>query len=100
MFEETLDQATDDGTNFVRLLESKNIVPGIKVDKGVVIIGGTENENATQGLDGLADRCKKYYEKGARFAKWRAVLKIGDGLPSKLAIRENAHTLARYASIC
>lgn len=100
MFEETLDQATQDGTNFVKLLESKGIVPGIKVDKGVVVIGGTNGENATQGLDGLADRCKTYYNKGARFAKWRAVLKIGDGLPSKLAIKENAHTLARYASIC
>jgi len=100
MFEETLDQATKDGHNFVKLLESKGIVPGIKVDKGLVILHGTEGENATTGLDGLADRCKKYYEKGARFAKWRAVLKIGDGLPTKLAIRENAHTLARYASIC
>jgi len=84
----------------VKLLESKGIVPGIKVDKGVVVIGHTNGENATTGLDGLADRCKKYYEKGCRFAKWRAVLKIGDGLPSKLSIKENAHTLARYASIC
>lgn len=81
-------------------MESKGIVPGIKVDKGLVVIGNTKGENATQGLDGLADRCKKYYEKGCRFAKWRAVLKIGDGVPSKLAIRENAHTLARYGSIC
>ena len=100
MFEETLDQAGKDGTNFVKLLAGKGIVPGIKVDKGLVVIGGTNNENATQGLDGLADRCKKYYEKGCRFAKWRAVLKIGDGLPSALAVRETAHTLARYASIC
>jgi len=75
-------------------------LPGIKVDKGLVVIGHTNEENATQGLDGLADRCKKYYEKGCRFAKWRAVLKIGDGRPTKLAIRENAHSLARYASIC
>ena len=100
MFEETLDQATTDGTNFVKLLQSKGIIPGIKVDKGIVVIGGTNDESATQGLDGLADRCKKYYEKGARFAKWRAVLKIGDGRPSQLAIQDNAHTLARYASIC
>jgi len=84
----------------VKLLESKGIVPGIKVDKGVTVIQHTCGENATQGLDGLADRCKKYYEKGCRFVKWRAVLKIGSGMPSKLAIRENAHTLARYASIC
>jgi len=100
MFEETLDQATQDGTNFVKLLESKGIIPGIKVDKGAVFIGHTNQEQATTGLDGLADRCKKYYEKGCRFAKWRAILKIGEGRPSKLAIRENAHTLARYASIC
>ena len=84
----------------MKLLESKGIVPGIKVDKGIVLIAGTEGENAVQGLDGLADRCKAYYAKEARFAKWRAVLKIGAGLPSELSICENAHTLARYASIC
>jgi fructose-bisphosphate aldolase class I len=100
MFEETLGQSTQDGTNFVKLLESKNIIPGIKVDKGLVVIGHTNEENATTGLDGLAERCKKYYEKGCRFAKWRAVLKIGDGRPTNLAITENAHTLARYGSIC
>lgn len=100
MYEETLDQATSSGKNFVELLNEKGIVPGIKVDKGLVVIGGTNEENATQGLDGLAERCQKYYQKGCRFAKWRTVLKIGDGRPSKLAIRENAHNLARYASIC
>lgn len=100
MFEETLDQATHDGVNFVKLLESRGIVPGIKVDKGLVVLPGTQEENSTTGLDGLADRCKKYYEKGARFAKWRAVLKIGGGRPTQLAIQENAHTLARYAAIC
>jgi fructose-bisphosphate aldolase class I len=100
MFEETLDQSTADGVNFVKLLESKNIVPGIKVDKGLVVLPGTKEENSTTGLDGLAERCKTYYAKGARFAKWRAVLKIGDGRPTKLAIQENAHTLARYAAIC
>ena len=75
-------------------------MPGIKVDKGLVILPGTKDENATQGLDGLGDRCKQYYEKGCRFAKWRAVLKIGDGRPSELSIKETAHTLARYAAIC
>jgi fructose-bisphosphate aldolase class I len=102
MFEETLDQKTEDGVNFCELLKSKNVVPGIKVDKGLVVIGGTKNENATQGLDGLAGRCKTYYEKGCRFAKWRAVCKINpaDGLPSELAAMETAHSLARYASIC
>ena len=64
------------------------------------MIGGTKNENATTGLDGLAARAKAFYEKGCRFAKWRAVIKIGDGLPSELAIAETAHSLARYGSIC
>jgi len=101
MFEETLDQATaDDKKNFVTLLREKNIYAGIKVDKGIVTIGGTNNESTTTGLDGLADRCKKYYEKGCRFAKWRAVLKIGNGMPSDLSIDANAHGLARYGSIC
>lgn len=75
-------------------------MPGIKVDKGLGLIGNTDGENFTKGLDDLAERCKKFYEKGARFAKWRAVLKIGNGLPSSLSVTENAHTLARYASIC
>lgn len=102
MFEETLDQSSDDGKNFVQLLKEKNVYTGIKVDKGVVVIGETDGENATQGLDGLGDRCKAFYEKGARFAKWRAVLKINPakGQPTPLAIAENAHTLARYAGIC
>lgn len=100
MFEETLDQSTHDGVNFVELLKSRGIITGIKVDKGLVVIPGTQDENATTGLDGLAERCKTYYSKGARFAKWRAVLKIGDGRPSDLSIRETAHTLARYGSIC
>lgn len=100
MFEETLDQKTKDGVNFVELLKSKGIVPGIKVDKGLVVIPNTNEENATQGLDGLAERCKKYYEKGCRFAKWRAVVKIGQGRPSQLSIIETAHSLARYGAIC
>lgn len=100
LFEETLGQATADGTNFVQLLQSKGILPGIKVDKGLVVIPGTNDENATTGLDGLADRVRGYYEKGCRFAKWRAVVKIGNGRPSETAIIETAHTLARYASIC
>lgn len=70
------------------------------MDKGVVKIAGTDNETATQGLDGLGDRCAKYYEKGCRFAKWRATLRIGDVEPTPIACRENAHSLARYASIC
>jgi len=86
MFEETLFQKAEDGTPFVDVLKSKGVVPGIKVDKGLVVLPGTEDENATTGLDGLGDRCKKYYEQGARFAKWRAVVKIGKGKPSHLSI--------------
>lgn len=101
-YEETANQATKDGKNFVELLIEKGIVPGIKVDAGLVIISGTEDETATQGLDKLGDRCAKFYEKGFRFAKWRSALKIdvASGCPSDLAISENAHGLARYASIC
>jgi fructose-bisphosphate aldolase class I len=100
MFEETLFQSAKNGTKFTDMLKAKNVIPGIKVDKGLVFLPGTKEEQSTQGLDGLAERCKKYYEAGARFAKWRAVLKIGDGRPSHLAIQETAHTLARYAVIC
>lgn len=102
MYEETLGQSTADGKPFVDLLKEKGVIPGIKVDAGIVIISGTHDETATQGLDKLGDRCKKFYEKGARFAKWRAVLKIDvkNNCPSECAIAENAHTLARYASIC
>ncbi|CDW83208.1 fructose-bisphosphate aldolase cytoplasmic isozyme-like [Stylonychia lemnae] len=100
LFEETLGQKTTDGVLFPELLQSKGIIPGIKVDKGLVIIPGTNEENATTGLDGLAERCQKYYSQGARFAKWRAVVKIGNGRPSLAAIIETAHTLARYAAIC
>ncbi|EFA78442.1 fructose-bisphosphate aldolase [Heterostelium album PN500] len=102
LFEETLYQNDEQGTPFPAILKKHGIITGIKVDKGTVVIPGTDGETATQGLDGLADRCKKYYEAGARFAKWRAVLKIDvpKALPSQLAITENAHTLARYAAIC
>jgi fructose-bisphosphate aldolase class I len=101
-YEETLGQSTKDGVNFVELLHEKNIIAGIKVDAGIVILGGTEDETATQGLDKLGDRCAAFYKKGCRFAKWRAVLKIDTktGCPSEMAIAENAHGLARYASIC
>lgn len=102
LFEETLYQKTADGTPFTEVLKKNNVIPGIKVDKGVTPIPGTEGETSTQGLDGLLGRCQKYYEAGARFAKWRAVLKIDKelGLPSALAIQENAWGLARYAAIC
>ena len=100
LFHETLYQKADDGTPFVKILQDKGIIPGIKVDKGVVKLLGTDDETTCQGLDGLAERCKEYYQAGARFAKWRCVLKIGNGRPSELAVRENANVLARYASIC
>ena len=100
LFHDTFFEKADDGTPFVKLIQDKGIIPGIKVDKGVVKLLGTNDETTTQGLDGLAERCKEYYDGGARFAKWRCVLKIGDGRPSQLAILENANVLARYASIC
>eukprot|EP01133_Synstelium_polycarpum_P015279 gene15279-18088_t len=102
LFEETLYQKDSNGVPFTEILKKKGIIPGIKVDKGTVVLPETDNETATQGLDGLAERCTKYYEAGARFAKWRAVLKIdvAKNLPSQLAMVENAHVLARYAAIC
>lgn len=99
-FHETLFQTADDGTPFPKLVKDRGIVVGIKVDKGVVPLAGTEGETTTQGLDGLAERCAQYRQAGAEFAKWRCVLKIGEHAPSALAMRDNAEVLARYASIC
>ncbi|KAI5640735.1 hypothetical protein M9H77_00536 [Catharanthus roseus] len=100
LFEETLYQKTADGKPFVDVMKEAGVLPGIKVDKGTVELPGTNGETTTQGLDGLAQRCQEYYKAGARFAKWRAVLKIGPNEPSQLAINENANGLARYAIIC
>ncbi|XP_010252855.1 PREDICTED: fructose-bisphosphate aldolase, cytoplasmic isozyme 1-like [Nelumbo nucifera] len=100
LFEETLYQKTSDGKPFVEVLEENNVIPGIKVDKGTVDIAGTKGETTTQGFDSLGARCQQYYKAGARFAKWRAVLKIGPNEPSELAIQQNAQGLARYAIIC
>ncbi|XP_011481856.1 fructose-bisphosphate aldolase C [Oryzias latipes] len=99
-FHETLYQKTDDGIPFAKLIKDRGIVVGIKVDKGVVPLAGTNGETTTQGLDGLSERCAQYKKDGADFAKWRSVLKISDTTPSELAIMENANVLARYASIC
>jgi fructose-bisphosphate aldolase class I len=99
LYEETLYQSGADGRPFVEVLRSRNVIPGIKVDKGVADIPGTDGETYTMGSDGLAQRCAKYYEAGARFSKWRAVLKIGHGCPSDLSIHENAHHLAAYGAI-
>jgi len=101
MYDETIHQATEDGVPFVDVLKKKGIVTGIKVDKGVKNLRGTDEETYTQGFDDLDVRCQKYYKLGARFAKWRAVLKISDtGCPSELSIEENTRGLARYAAIC
>jgi fructose-bisphosphate aldolase class I len=101
LFEETLNQSGPSGKTMVELLHSQKMIPGIKVDKGLVDIPHTK-ESFTQGLDGLGDRLKDYYAKGARFAKWRCVLKIDqdNGLPSDLSINVTATTLAMYAAIC
>ncbi|XP_057765407.1 fructose-bisphosphate aldolase 5, cytosolic [Salvia miltiorrhiza] len=100
LFEETLYQKTSDGKPFVEVLQENNVIPGIKVDKGTVDLAGTNGETTTQGLDALAARCQQYYKAGARFAKWRSVLKIGPTEPSELSIQQNAQGLARYAIIC
>jgi fructose-bisphosphate aldolase class I len=98
LFEETLYQSCKDGTSFVDALNKQGIVPGIKVDKGLVPLAGSNGESWCQGLDGLAQRTAEYYKAGARFAKWRAVVSIPAG-PSPLALREAAYGLARYAAI-
>ncbi|KAI9115645.1 hypothetical protein K1719_013314 [Acacia pycnantha] len=100
LFEETLYQKTASGKPFVEVLEENGVVPGIKVDKGIVELAGTNGETTTQGFDSLGSRCAQYYKAGARFAKWRAVLKIGPTEPSELSIQQNAQGLARYAIIC
>jgi len=100
LYEETLFQKGPCGKSMVEMLKAENIIPGIKVDMGLTTVGRLE-EPSTKGLDGLQERCKKYYDAGARFAKWRAVLSIEkDVKPSELSIHETAHTLARYASVC
>jgi fructose-bisphosphate aldolase class I len=100
MFHESFYQKTDDGTPFVKVLQEAGIIPGIKVDKGVVPMGGTIGECTTQGLDDLNARCAQYYKDGARFAKWRCVLKISSHTPSHINMVEVTNVLARYASIC
>ncbi|XP_064180693.1 aldolase a, fructose-bisphosphate, b [Anguilla rostrata] len=99
-FHETLYQKSDDGIPFPELIKERDMLVGIKVDKGVVPLAGTNGETTTQGLDGLYERCAQYKKDGADFAKWRCVLKITHTTPSRLAIIENANVLARYASIC
>lgn len=100
LFEETLNQKTQNGQAFPQTLESLGILAGIKVDKGLTPIPNTDNEMVTQGLDGLAERLRDYKSKGASFTKWRAVYTVGKDTPSPLAIKTNAEVLARYAAIC
>lgn len=100
LFHETVYQKADDGTPFIQLLNNLGIIPGIKVDTGVVNLMGTNDETTTQGLDDLGKRCAQYYKDGCRFAKWRCVLKIDEHCPTQLAIMENANVLARYATCC
>jgi len=100
LFDETIRQETRDGTPFIKVLNAAGIIPGIKVDRGAKALAAHPGEKITEGLDGLRDRLKEYAQMGARFAKWRAVIMIGDGLPSHSAIEANAHALARYAALC
>ncbi|MFA6548207.1 MAG: class I fructose-bisphosphate aldolase [Candidatus Magasanikbacteria bacterium] len=100
MFDETIRQATDDGILFPKLLSDKGIIPGIKVDLGVVDLEDSPEEKITVGLDGLEERLKEYYVLGARFAKWRAVIKIGANIPTEKCIKLNMQALAQYAKIC
>ena len=100
LFDETIRQNALDGTPFPKLLESKGVIPGIKVDKGAKPLALAEGETITEGLDGLRGRLEEYYGLGARFAKWRATYSITDELPSENCIWTNAHALARYAALC
>src|SRR5690348_1890286 len=100
LYDETIWQNAKDGTPLVKLIEQAGSIPGIKVDEGTQPLPGCPGELITIGLDKLADRLKKYYKRGARFAKWRAVIDIGPKIPSYTAIHTNAHALARYAALC
>src|SRR5256714_5901392 len=100
LYDETIRQTALDGTPFPKLLASKGIIPGIKVDLGAKPLALSEGETITEGLDGLRDRLTEYYGLGARFAKWRATYSIAAGLPSDYCIWTNAHALARYAALC
>jgi len=99
LFDETLRQAASDGLPFAELIRRRGIIPGIKVDAGTRPLAGFPNEVVTEGLDGLRGRFEEYASVGARFAKWRAVIRIADGLPTATCVESNAHALARYAAL-
>jgi fructose-bisphosphate aldolase class I len=100
LFDETLRQSTRAGVPFTKVMMDNGILPGIKVDTGAKDLAGRPNEKVTEGLDGLRERLAEYYSLGARFCKWRAVITIGGGIPSRACIEANAHALARYAALC
>jgi fructose-bisphosphate aldolase class I len=100
LYDETLRQKTCDGVGFAAYLEKNGVIPGIKVDTGAKPLAQFPGETITEGLDGLRERLIEYHQLGARFAKWRAVIDIGAGIPSAFAIKANAHALARYAALC
>lgn len=100
LFDETIRQATRDGTPFPKYLADHGMIPGIKVDAGAKALAGFPGETITEGLDGLRERLKEYSGLGARFAKWRAVITIGRDLPTEFCLAANAHALARYAALC
>jgi fructose-bisphosphate aldolase class I len=100
LYDETIRQKRTDGTPFLKVLDDAGIIPGIKVDTGAKNLAAHPGEKITEGLDGLRERLKEYCQMGARFAKWRAVLAIGDNTPSRSGIEANAHALARYAALC
>jgi fructose-bisphosphate aldolase, class I len=100
LYEETIRQSRKDGTPFVKVITDAGIILGIKVDTGAKDMAGHPGEKITEGLDGLRDHLKEYFQMGARFAKWRAVITIADGIPSRGCIEANAHALARYAALC
>jgi len=100
LYDETIHQQKQDGTSFLKAITNVGIIPGIKVDIGAKDMAGYPGEKITEGLDGLRDRLKEYCQMGARFAKWRAVIAVGDGIPSRGCIEANAQALARYAALC
>ena len=100
LYDETIRQSTKGGVPFTRLMTENGIIPGIKVDKGTSALAGFPGELVTEGLDGLRARLEEYYKLGARFAKWRAVINIGDDIPTGTCIEANCHALARYAALC
>ena len=100
MYDETIRQSDDSGVGLVDVLAASNVITGIKVDNSTHDLAGAPGENITEGLDGLRPRLAEYFLMGARFAKWRALIKIGEGRPSDYAIRTNMHALGRYAALC